>query len=140
PLREGLRAVHLRALYAAGRQSEALDSYADLRDRLADELGLDPGPELVALHRRILEQDAGLSAPPKAAIIRNSLPAQLDELVGRAEALTELRTLLPAQRLVTLIGPGGVGKTRLATESARAQSFPDGVLLVELAPLPAGDP
>ncbi len=140
PLHEGLRAVQLRALYAAGRQSEALDSYADLRDRLADELGLDPSPELVALHRRILEQDAGLSAPPKAAIIRNSLPAQLDELVGRAEALTELRTLLPAQRLVTLVGPGGVGKTRLATEAARTQSPPDGVLLVELASLPAGDP
>ncbi|PWR09833.1 transcriptional regulator [Micromonospora acroterricola] len=140
PLRESLRAVQLRALYAAGRQSEALDSYAELRDRLADELGLDPGPELVALHRRILEQDAGLSAPPKAAIIRNSLPAQLDELVGRAEALTELRALLPRQRLVTLVGPGGVGKTRLATEAARAQSLPDGVHLVELAPLPAGDP
>lgn len=140
PLHEGLRAVQLRALYAAGRQSEALDSYTDLRDRLADELGLDPGPELVALHRRILEQDAGLSAPPKAAIIRNSLPAQLDELVGRAEALTELRALLPGQRLVTLVGPGGVGKTRLATEAARTQSPPDGVLLVELASLPAGDP
>ncbi|GLZ61406.1 SARP family transcriptional regulator [Micromonospora sp. NBRC 107095] len=140
PLHEGLRAVQLRALYAAGRQSEALDSYTDLRDRLADELGLDPSPELVALHRRILEQDAGLSAPPKAAIIRNSLPAQLDELVGRAEALTELRALLPGQRLVTLVGPGGVGKTRLATEAARTQSPPDGVLLVELAPLPAGDP
>ncbi|MEU8288970.1 BTAD domain-containing putative transcriptional regulator [Micromonospora sp. NPDC048905] len=140
PLREGLRAVQLRALYAAGRQSEALDSYADLRERLAEELGLDPGPELVALHRRILEQDAGLSAPPKAALIRNSLPAQLDELVGRAEALAELRTLLPRQRLVTLVGPGGVGKTRLATETARTQSFPDGVQLVELAPLSAGDP
>ncbi|MHA4947254.1 BTAD domain-containing putative transcriptional regulator [Micromonospora sp. SD19] len=139
PLREGLRAVQLRALYAAGRQSEALDSYADLRERLAEELGLDPGPELVALHRRILERDAGLSAPPKAAIIRNSLPAQLDELVGRAEALAELRALLSRQRLVTLVGPGGVGKTRLATETARAQSFPDGVQLVELAPLPAGD-
>ncbi|MDG9676736.1 BTAD domain-containing putative transcriptional regulator [Micromonospora sp. DH14] len=139
PLREGLRAVQLRALYAAGRQSEALDSYADLRERLAEELGLDPGPELVALHRRILEQDAGLSAPPKAAIIRNSLPAQLDELVGRAEALAELRALLSRQRLVTLVGPGGVGKTRLATETARARSFPDGVQLVELAPLPAGD-
>ncbi|MEH1096534.1 BTAD domain-containing putative transcriptional regulator [Micromonospora sp. CPCC 205739] len=140
PLREGLRALQMRALYAAGRQSEALDSYADLRDRLGDELGLDPGPELVALHRRILEQDAGLSAPPKAAIIRNSLPARLDELVGRAEALTELRALLPRQRLVTLIGPGGVGKTRLATEAARERSLPDGVHLVELAPLPAGDP
>ncbi|MFJ8579364.1 BTAD domain-containing putative transcriptional regulator [Micromonospora sp. NPDC093277] len=136
PLREGLRAVHLRALYAAGRQSEALDSYADLRDRLAEELGLDPGPELVALRRKILEQDAALSAPPRAAIVRNSLPAQLDELVGRAEALAELRTLIPAHRLVTLIGPGGVGKTRLATEAAREH---DGVHVVELATLPPGD-
>lgn len=58
PLRETLRALHMRALYAAGRQAEALDSYADLREHLADELGLDPGPELVALHRRLLEQDA----------------------------------------------------------------------------------
>ncbi|MEH0938115.1 BTAD domain-containing putative transcriptional regulator [Micromonospora psammae] len=139
PLREGLRALHLRALYAAGRQSEALDSYADLRERLAEELGLDPGPELVALHRRILAQDAGLTGPPRAARIRNSLPARLDELVGRAEALTELRALIPRRRLVTLTGPGGVGKTRLATEAAREQSHPDGVHLVELAALPAGD-
>ncbi|MEU7776169.1 BTAD domain-containing putative transcriptional regulator [Micromonospora taraxaci] len=139
PLHEGLRAVQLRALYAAGRQSEALDSYTDLRARLAEELGLDPGPELVALHRRILEQDAGLSAPPRAAVARTSLPAPLDELVGRAEALAELDALLPRQRLVTLVGPGGVGKTRLAIETARAQSGPDGVQLVELAPLPAGD-
>ncbi|WP_308193242.1 BTAD domain-containing putative transcriptional regulator [Micromonospora trifolii] len=139
PLREGLRAVQLRALYAAGRQSEALESYAELRARLAEELGLDPGPELVALHRGILEQDAGLNAPPTAAVIRNNLPAPLDELIGRAEALAELRALLPRQRLVTLVGPGGVGKTRLATETARAVSCPDGVLLIELAPLPAGD-
>ncbi|WP_330437767.1 winged helix-turn-helix domain-containing protein [Micromonospora sp. NBC_00821] len=139
PLREGLRAVQLRALYAACRQSEALESYAELRARLAEELGLDPGPELVALHRRILEQDAGLDAPPRAAVIRNDLPAPLDELIGRDEALAELLTLLPRQRLVTLLGPGGVGKTRLATETARATSYPDGVRLVELAPLPAGD-
>lgn len=139
PLREGLRAVQLRALYAAGRQSEALESYADLRARLAEELGLDPGPELVALHRRILEQDAGLNAAPKAALIRNNLPAPLDELVGRDEALAELGALLPRHRLVTLVGPGGVGKTRLATETARAASYPDGVQLIELAPLPAGD-
>ncbi|MGC5379210.1 BTAD domain-containing putative transcriptional regulator [Micromonospora sp. DT68] len=137
PLREGLRAVHLQALYAAGRQSEALDSYADLRDRLADELGLDPAPELVALHRRILEQDADLSAPPKATTTRDNLPAQLDELIGRAEALAELQALLPRQRLVTLVGPGGVGKTRLAIEAAR--TVPDGVRIVELAPLPARD-
>ncbi|MET8047375.1 BTAD domain-containing putative transcriptional regulator [Streptosporangium sp. NPDC005286] len=140
PLREGLRALHLRALYAAGRQTEALESYADLRGRLADELGLDPGPELVALRRRILAQDAGLTGPPRAARIRNSIPARLDELVGRAEALTELRTLIPERRLVTLTGPGGVGKTRLATEAAREQAYPDGVHLVELAALPPGDP
>ena len=140
PLREHLRLLHLRALYAAGRRTEALDSYTELRKRLADELGLDPGPELADLHRRILAQDAALSPPPKAALIRNSLPARLDELVGRAEALAELRVLIPGQRLVTLIGPGGVGKTRLATEAAREQSFPDGAHLVELAPLPAGDP
>src|SRR4029453_10832133 len=110
PLREGLRALQLRALYAAGRQSEALDSYAELRTRLADELGLDPGPELVAVHQQILVQAAGLAAPPPART-RNSLPAQLDELVGRARALSELRDLLAGRRLVTLVGPGGVGKT-----------------------------
>jgi predicted ATPase/DNA-binding SARP family transcriptional activator len=136
PLREGLRALHLRALYAAGRQSEALDSYADLRTRLADELGLDPGPELAALHQQILAQDAGL-APPKTALIRNSLPAQLDELVGRAEALSELRGVLAGRRLVTLVGPGGVGKTRLAVEAARQRGDAH---LVELAALPVGDP
>ncbi|MFB9317037.1 BTAD domain-containing putative transcriptional regulator [Cryptosporangium minutisporangium] len=145
PLREGLRALHIRALYAAGRQAEALDSYADLRERLAEELGLDPSPELVALHGKLLAQDSELSPapappPPAAARIRNSLPARLDELVGRGEALAELRHLVPARRLVTLVGPGGVGKTRLATEVARGQSYPDGVHLVELAPLPPGDP
>ncbi|SCG75822.1 BTAD domain-containing putative transcriptional regulator [Micromonospora coxensis] len=139
PLRESLRVLHLRALYAAGRQSEALDSYAELRTRLADELGLDPSPELVALHRRILAQDGTLSPPPKAALVRNSLPARPDELVGRAEAVAELRALVPARRLVTLTGPGGVGKTRLATEVAGELSVPDGVHLVELTALRPGD-
>src|SRR6266542_4150415 len=106
PLRERLRAAYMRALYRAGRQSEALATYGDLRDDLARELGLDPGPELAAL-------------------------------VGRAEAVSEVRRLLGSGRLVTLTGPGGVGKTRLAVETAAqlVDRFPDGVWLVELAGL-----
>ncbi|MFI0353340.1 BTAD domain-containing putative transcriptional regulator [Actinomadura sp. 9N407] len=134
PLRERLRAAHLRALYLAGRQSEALDGYRDLRERLADELGVDPGREIAALHQSILEQDAGLEAAP-ASEPRTNLPAPLTELVGREKELGQVTELLDAGRLVTLTGPGGVGKTRLAVESARrlAGRFPDGVWLVELA-------
>ncbi|MGN9839105.1 BTAD domain-containing putative transcriptional regulator [Nonomuraea sp. H19] len=117
PLRERLRAVHVRALYLAGRQSEALAAYEDLRRRLADELGLDPGPELVALHQAILEQDTAALGPAPARP-RTNLPAPLTDLVGRAEAVAEVRTLLRAHRLVTLTGPGGVGKTRLALAAA----------------------
>ncbi len=135
PLRERLRAVHLRALYRAGRQGEALESYQDLRTRLADELGVDPGPELAALHQAILEQDNTLR-PAETTRARTNLPAPVNELIGRDTALAEVRDLLADARLVTLVGPGGVGKTRLATESARAVSggFPDGTWLVELAP------
>ncbi|NRQ39042.1 AfsR/SARP family transcriptional regulator [Nonomuraea sp. NN258] len=141
PLRERLRAVQLRALYRAGRQSDALAGYADLRDRLADELGLDPAPELVALHQAILEQDPALDAPAALdtpAARRTNLPAPLTELVGRREAVAEVRGLLRSRRLVTLTGPGGVGKTRLALAAAAADPG-DGarsdVWLVELASL-----
>jgi predicted ATPase/DNA-binding SARP family transcriptional activator len=134
PLRERLRAVQLRALYQAGRQSEALTAYAQLRERLADELGVDPSPELAALHEAILRQDPALwaTAPPPT-----NLPAALTPLVGRAEAVAEVRALLAAERLVTLTGPGGVGKTCLALEIARgpAEMFTDGVWSVELAGL-----
>jgi predicted ATPase/DNA-binding SARP family transcriptional activator len=141
PLRERLRAAYMLALYRAGRQSEALATYGDLRNDLARELGLDPGPELAALHVAILKQDPALDRPPAPAPSakrpRTNLPVPLTDLVDRAEAITEVRRLLGSGRLVTLAGPGGVGKTRLAVETAAqlVDSFPDGVWLVELAEL-----
>ncbi|MFW5418193.1 winged helix-turn-helix domain-containing protein [Nocardiopsis sp. CNT-189] len=129
PLRERLRAAHLRALYGAGRASEALDAFQETRHRLNEDLGLDPGPELAGLQRRILRQELPGPRP------RGNLPAPLTGLIGRSEAVAEVRALLDEERLVTLTGPGGVGKTRLALEVGRAAagSFPDGVWLVELA-------
>jgi len=145
PLRERLRAAHMLALYRAGQQAEAVNSYSELRRRLADDLGLDPGPGLAALYQAILEQDPALQgapAPPTlAARPRTNIPALLTDVVGRTAAVAELRALLNERRLVTLTGPGGVGKTRLALETAAqsAGAFPDGVWLVEVAgPAPAG--
>ncbi|HEX2312760.1 MAG TPA: BTAD domain-containing putative transcriptional regulator, partial [Thermomonospora sp.] len=145
PLRERLRAVQLRALYLAGRQTEALASYAELRDRLADDLGVDPSPDLVRLHQAILRQDPALTpapappapAPPASATpARSNLPAPLTALVGRDRSLDGVKRLLGTARLVTLTGPGGVGKTRLAIEAAdriAREEGPDGVWLVEFA-------
>jgi predicted ATPase/DNA-binding SARP family transcriptional activator len=147
PLRERFRAAYLRALYRAGRSSEALATYGELRDRLRDELGLDPGPELVALHQAILEQDPALILAATASPGHRGprLPAALSELIGRAEDVSEVCSLLKTgryggPRLVTLTGPGGVGKTRLAIETAKQvdDMFPDGVWLIELAALTPG--
>ncbi|MFD7322426.1 BTAD domain-containing putative transcriptional regulator [Streptomyces sp. NPDC059875] len=141
PLRERLRTAHVRALYLAGRQSAALSSYTDLRERLAESLGLDPSPELAALHQAILTQDPALTAAPSpvTTAVRppTNLPAALTGLVGRAEAISELRSLLEANRLVTLTGSGGVGKTQLALATAAqvGEVFPGGVRLAEFAAL-----
>jgi predicted ATPase/DNA-binding SARP family transcriptional activator len=142
PLREGLRAVQMRALYLTGRQSEALATFADLRSRLAEELGADPSPELRDLHEAMLRQDPRLkskSEPP-----HSNLPNALTPLIGRETALAHLTELHGPARLVTLTGPGGVGKSRLAVAAAayeadtRPSEFPDGVWLVEFAGLRAG--
>ncbi|MEU6077428.1 BTAD domain-containing putative transcriptional regulator [Micromonospora sp. NPDC047074] len=142
PYREGLRGLHMRALYRSGRQSEALASYRELHVRLADELGVEPGPDLVELHRCMLRQDQALAAPRVAPVVApvrrlTNLTAPITELVGRDDATVEVAALLGAERLLTLVGPGGVGKTRLAIHAAGEQlaACPDGVWMVELAPL-----
>ncbi len=155
PLRERLRAAHLLALYRAGRQTEALASYTELRDHLAEELGLDPDPGLADLHAAILRQDPSLDAPsvppptPRStpartpgrapdrtpAPPRTNLPAAVSELIGRDGAVAEVLSLLEHGRLVTLTGSGGVGKTRLGIEAATrlVDSYRDGAWLIELA-------
>jgi predicted ATPase/DNA-binding SARP family transcriptional activator len=133
PLRERLRAAHMRALYRSGRQTEALDSFQQLQDQLAEELGLDPSPELSALRQAILTQDAALDAPVAVGPVTN-LPAPLGDLIGREDAVAEIQIRLKTDRLVTLTGAGGVGKTRLAVQAARGmvEAHSGGCWLVEL--------
>jgi predicted ATPase/DNA-binding SARP family transcriptional activator len=128
PLRERPHALLIRALYESGRPAEALREYERLRRTLADELGVDPSPELAALHTSILRGEAGT---------QGNLRAGLTSFVGREEELTRVAALLADRRLVTLVGPGGAGKTRLATEAARrvVGAFADGAWLIELAPV-----
>ncbi|MEU5879741.1 BTAD domain-containing putative transcriptional regulator [Spirillospora sp. NPDC047279] len=144
PLRERFGAALMLALYRSGRQNEALDVHRALRTRLDGELGLAPGPEIDALHQAILEQSPSLDAPAPAAragaLAARPLPVPYTELVGRTPLVDEVRVLVGKERLVTLTGPGGVGKTRLALEAAASEPFPDGVHLVELAALPPGSP
>ncbi|MFF1278595.1 BTAD domain-containing putative transcriptional regulator [Streptomyces marokkonensis] len=141
PLRERLRTAHIRALYLAGRQSAALTSYGELRERLAEELGVDPSPELAALHQAILTQSPALAAAPSpsttAARPPTNLPAPPVDLIGRDALIERLRALVGRHRLVTLTGSGGVGKTQLALATAATvgPEFPGGVWLAEFASL-----
>ncbi|WP_430393155.1 AfsR/SARP family transcriptional regulator [Actinacidiphila reveromycinica] len=162
PLDEPFHAQLIRALRASGRSADALVAYEEARTVLADTLGADPGPELRALHTELLrppEPDgptagdarhrtasgapsvgplppsAPSPAPPPPR--RGNLRARLTSFVGRESELAAIRADIRAARLVTLTGPGGSGKTRLAQEAAEAaqDGYPDGVWLAELAPL-----
>jgi predicted ATPase/DNA-binding SARP family transcriptional activator len=146
PLRERLRGQLMLALYRSERQAEALDAYQAARATLVDELGIDPSPTLQALHLQILNQDPTLEAPTLAEpspVDSPELPVPPTRFVGRADELAALRALVTENetRLVTLTGPGGMGKTRLALQAAgdTAASFPDGVFWVSLAPLREGE-
>jgi predicted ATPase/DNA-binding SARP family transcriptional activator len=136
PLRERPRALLMRALAATGRQVEALRVYDDFRRLLSDELGIEPSPVLAADH-------AALLAGSSTAVARDlwspatRLPQPAAALIGRDALVAELLALVPERRLTTLVGPGGVGKTRLVTELGhrlRDERLDRPVVMCELAP------
>ncbi|MEU2269251.1 BTAD domain-containing putative transcriptional regulator [Streptomyces olindensis] len=147
PLDEPLQALRLRALRDAGRTAEALAAYEDVRRLLADRLGTDPGPELRALHTELLDAPGPggppvahrAAAPPESPVAPapGNLRARLTSFIGRETDIETIRADLTAARLVTLLGPGGAGKTRLSQEAAEAvrHAMPGGVWLAELAPV-----
>ncbi|MFJ8578251.1 AfsR/SARP family transcriptional regulator [Micromonospora sp. NPDC093277] len=162
PLRERLHRLLMLALYRGGRQAEAITAYHALRHRLADELGIDPAPELQALAEAILRQQVPAPtpapAPPAASPVdragparirtapaprasqREDLPRRLSSVVGRQNDVHRVLDRLREARVVTLTGPGGVGKTTLALEAARQvdDTLADRLHLVRLAAVPTG--
>jgi predicted ATPase/DNA-binding SARP family transcriptional activator len=150
PLNEKVTALLMRALAASGRQAEALAAYESLRARLAGELGIDPSAQLQAVHLEVLRGKAEMPPAPGdrgRASRRTNVRAQLTSFVGREDEVSQVGKALAAYRLVTLVGPGGAGKTRLATEVAAqiaagaadgpeagaGELAPDGIWMAELA-------
>lgn len=158
PLDEPLQCLRLRALRDTGRTAEALAAYESVRQLLADRLGADPGAELRALHGELLRPEPsrrgwGTGGPREQATVERvssaegvvatapspvgNLRARLTSFVGREADIDAIRGDLATARLVTLLGPGGAGKTRLSQEAAEAVGdvVRDGVWLAELAPV-----
>jgi predicted ATPase/DNA-binding SARP family transcriptional activator len=151
PGRERLAGQLMLALYRCGRQGDALDVYQRVRVHLLDEVGLTPGPALQRLQQHVLDQDPSLiaparppfpaatgAAPPHDPGENSNLPTPSTILIGRERDIESVSELIEAQaRVVTLTGSGGVGKTRLAIETARriGARWRDGVWFAELAPL-----
>ena len=136
PYRERLREQLVLALYRSGRQQDALGAYQDAR-RALDELGVEPGPALRELERAVLRHDPALALDERAEVTRLRLPAAPTALVGRRLELTAVEAILRREdvRLVTLTGPGGTGKTRLALAVAEhlAPEVRGGAAFVDLS-------
>jgi predicted ATPase/DNA-binding SARP family transcriptional activator len=138
PYRERLRAQLMLALYRCERQADALQAYQNARSTLVEDLGIEPGEPLRELERAILAQDSALAvAVDVAEPTASGLPARPDRLLGRDHDREAIRQILQTEdiRLVTLVGPGGVGKTSLALEVARRvePELRDGAWFVSLA-------
>jgi DNA-binding SARP family transcriptional activator/Flp pilus assembly protein TadD len=151
PLREGPHRTLMLAFYRSGRQADALGIYRELRQRLADELGIEPGEDLQELHRAVLSRDPALAAKPSAqpapeddrAAVPRELPAAVTSFIGRDAALKTLDEIFAASQgahhpvpvvISAIAGTAGVGKTALAVQWAHqaADRFPDGQLYVNL--------
>ncbi|WP_214108138.1 ATP-binding protein [Acrocarpospora catenulata] len=142
PLREGLWALLMTALYRVGRQADALAAFRRARHHLVTQLGVEPGPGLRDLEARILDHDDRLRGPvaPEVSLVRRGgatshLPFRVGRLIGRDEDLRAVADALARTPVVTLVGPGGIGKTQLALAAARTAVADHGwdAWLVELA-------
>ncbi|MFI6904961.1 BTAD domain-containing putative transcriptional regulator [Nonomuraea sp. NPDC050394] len=133
PLRERLHGLRMRALHGAGRRVEALAAYESARRAFRDTLGADPSPELARIHLNLLRDEPVVRTEDSRERRAGNLRARLTSFVGRDRDVAHIGDLLGRHRLVTVLGPGGAGKTRLAVEAAAALAPPGGAWLVELA-------